>query len=157
MCSSKKKKKENRTIGERYYAGELAFPFQFEDFDCPTPEKMPRHFFPRVKKLDYSSAIKADVPRVRMSASSVIPRCWYIDAWFDCEKCGKEYCCVYAGIISGVPFIYGRKWKCCDRSYNEPCLFRNDTNMRIPDDGIFYTRGIYGRDNGGDREYHNEG
>ena len=91
MCS-RKKKDENRTIGDRYYAGELAYPYRPEDFDCPIPEKLPLHFFPRVKRLDYRSAIKADVSRVFMSAWSVIPRCWYIDAWFDCEKCGKEYC-----------------------------------------------------------------
>jgi len=83
--------KEKR-IGDRYYSGELSFPFQFEDFNCPTPEKLPIHFFPKVKRLDYNSAIKADVSQVKVSAWSVMPRCWYIDAWFDCEECGEEYC-----------------------------------------------------------------
>ena len=86
-----KDKKEKR-IGDRYYGGELSFPFRFEDFNCPTPEKMPMHFFPNVKRLDYNSAIKADVSQLRVSAWSVMPRCWYIDAWFDCEECGEEYC-----------------------------------------------------------------
>jgi hypothetical protein len=53
---------------------------------------MPSRFFPNVKRLDYRSAIKANVSRVRASAWSDMPRCWFIDAWFDCEKCGKEYC-----------------------------------------------------------------
>ena len=81
-----------KTLGERYYGGELTFPFKFEDFDCPRPMDMPSRFFPGVKKLKYSSAIKADVSRVRASAWSDMPRCWFIDAWFDCEKCGKEFC-----------------------------------------------------------------
>lgn len=79
-------------IGDRYYGGELNFPFQFEDFDCPNPMDMPSRFFPGFKRLDYRSAIKADVSRLRVSAFSDMPRCWFIDAWFDCEKCGKEYC-----------------------------------------------------------------
>jgi len=86
------KKSTPKSIGERYYGGELEFPFRFEDFDCPRPKDMPSRFFPGVKRLDYRSAIKADVSRVRASACSDMPRCWFIDAWFDCEKCGKEYC-----------------------------------------------------------------
>ena len=89
---NKKKTNQTKEIGERYYSGELKFPFQFEDFNCREPTEMPRRFFPNVKKLDYRSAIKADVSKLRVSAWQDMPRCWYIDAWFDCGKCGKEYC-----------------------------------------------------------------
>jgi len=67
-------------------------PLRFEDFRCPTPQDMPLDYFPRVKKLDYPSAIKADVSKLELSAWSVEPRCWYIDAWFDCEQCNEEFC-----------------------------------------------------------------
>ena len=63
---------------------------RFEDFNCPTPQDMPLDFFPRIKRLDYDSAIKADVSKQNVSSGKV--RCWYIDAWFDCEQCGKEFC-----------------------------------------------------------------
>lgn len=86
------KKQEAKKICERYLAGELKFPLKFEDFNCPSPGRMPRHFFPGVKKLDYDSAIKAEISRLKVSAFSVMPRCWYIDAWFECPKCGNEYC-----------------------------------------------------------------
>ncbi len=89
---SKGKSKNTKKIGERYYGGELELPWRFEDFDCPTPMTMPARFFPGVKRLDYRSAIRADVSQVRASCFSDMPRCWYVDAWFDCEKCGKEYC-----------------------------------------------------------------
>ena len=67
-------------------------PLRFEDFHCPTPQDMPPYFFPRVKKLNYSAAIKLDVSKLESMAYSVQPRCWYIDAWFDCEQCGEEFC-----------------------------------------------------------------
>ncbi len=110
------KKHQQKKIGDRYYDGELEFPLRFEDFNCSTPYKMPLHFFPRVKKLDYTSAIKADVSKLRVSAWSVMPRCWYIDAWFDCEQCGKEYCWT-----AKVQQIWFERFQCWSEAYPKLC------------------------------------
>jgi len=74
MCSNKKKKeKEKQKILE-----------QFERFAAC--------LFPQYKRLNYQSAIQADTSKHKASTYFGSHRTWYIDAWFDCEQCGKEFC-----------------------------------------------------------------
>jgi hypothetical protein len=56
----------------------------FYYFGEDDPRKMPPHFFWRCVSLDYDSAIRADITR---QDYSVVPRHWYIDAKFRCDRC----------------------------------------------------------------------
>jgi hypothetical protein len=49
---------------------------------------MPPHFFFRAKKLDYDTAVRADVDKQNYSTA---PRHWYIDAEIGCERCGEVF------------------------------------------------------------------
>lgn len=53
------------------------------------PSKMPQHFFCGAHRIDYATAIKADTHRQNCS---ICPRFWYVDAYFNCAKCGAEFC-----------------------------------------------------------------
>lgn len=52
------------------------------------PNNMPRHMFGRAHHVEYSTAVRADVSKQNFS---VCPRHWYIDADFECERCGKNF------------------------------------------------------------------
>ncbi|NND68336.1 MAG: hypothetical protein HKN19_12180 [Halioglobus sp.] len=58
-------------------------------FGEDNPQDMPRHLFPGVKHLDYSSAIRADTARQNCS---ICPRYWYVDAYILCARCRSEFC-----------------------------------------------------------------
>ncbi|MDR0870911.1 MAG: zinc-ribbon domain containing protein [Planctomycetaceae bacterium] len=49
----------------------------------------PEYFFYGAVRLDLSSAIRADINRQHFT---VVPRHWYIDAWFICKECHEEFC-----------------------------------------------------------------
>jgi hypothetical protein len=53
------------------------------------PREMSPHFFSNAVRLDYASAVKADVARQNYT---VVPRYWYVDATFACPRCGEEFC-----------------------------------------------------------------
>ncbi len=77
--------------GERDYwtIEETDRPLVFEDFGCPQPSDLSKHFLPESHRRNYDTAIKADVTKQNFS---VMPRCWYIDAWFYCDECKQEFC-----------------------------------------------------------------
>ena len=52
------------------------------------PAKMPVHFFYGALKLDYGSAVRADISKQNYT---VCPRHWYVDATFKCVECGSEF------------------------------------------------------------------
>ncbi len=54
------------------------------------PEDYPEWFYPDVIRLDFSSAIPTD--DYMKQNFSTVPRHWFIDAWFYCEECKKEFC-----------------------------------------------------------------
>jgi hypothetical protein len=58
------------------------------DFGRDDPREMPVHFFYGSLRLDYESAVPAEVARQNYS---VCPRYWYIDATFRCVRCGNEF------------------------------------------------------------------
>ena len=53
------------------------------------PRKLPPHFFWGAVRLDYGSAVKADVSKQNYTTC---PRYWYIDATFICSRCSSEFC-----------------------------------------------------------------
>ncbi len=59
------------------------------DFGRSAPRNMPGHFFYGAVKLDYPTAIRADVERQNYS---VCPRFWYVDAYFSCARCREQFC-----------------------------------------------------------------
>ena len=59
-----------------------------EDHGMLDPRLMPANFFPRVLRLDYDSALPADVLK---QTFTVVPRYWYIDAAMRCERCGLDF------------------------------------------------------------------
>ena len=59
------------------------------DFGRSDPRNMPGHFFYGALKLDYPTAIRADVEKQNYS---VCPRFWYLDAYFDCARCHQQFC-----------------------------------------------------------------
>ena len=59
------------------------------DFGKVNPRDMPVHFFFGSVRLDYGSAIRADISRQNCS---VCPRYWYLDAIFRCTRCNTEFC-----------------------------------------------------------------
>src|SRR5688572_28793503 len=64
-------------------ATELVSPFGRDD-----PREMPVHFFLWSLRIDYQSAVRADVERQNCS---ICPRYWYIDATFQCARCESEF------------------------------------------------------------------
>ena len=58
-------------------------------FGDTDPRLMPSHLFHNCIRLDYSTAIRADITKQNYS---VCPRHWYIDANFQCTRCGGEFC-----------------------------------------------------------------
>lgn len=57
-------------------------------FGDTDPKKMPSHFFSDATDFDYSTAFRANIA---VQYFSVCPRHWYIDARFQCIKCGKDF------------------------------------------------------------------
>ena len=49
---------------------------------------MPFHLFSGSRRLDYSTAQRADISRQNYS---VCPRHWYVDATFACRDCAEEF------------------------------------------------------------------
>ena len=49
---------------------------------------MPGHFFYGSLRIDYDSAVRADSGTQNCG---VCPRYWYIDATFQCARCGSEF------------------------------------------------------------------
>lgn len=49
---------------------------------------MPGHFFYGSVRIDFESAVRADVSRQNCS---VCPRYWYVDATFGCAACGRSF------------------------------------------------------------------
>jgi hypothetical protein len=49
---------------------------------------MPVHFFNRSLRIDYGSAVPADIERQNCS---ICPRYWYVDTIFPCDRCGSEF------------------------------------------------------------------
>jgi hypothetical protein len=58
------------------------------DFGRDNPRDMPLHFFYEAARLDYQSAVRANVDRQNCS---ICPRYWYVDATFRCRECGAEF------------------------------------------------------------------
>jgi allantoicase len=53
----------------------------------------PTFFFWNVLRMDFSTAIRAEnVEEQNFSRGYHAPRCWFIDAWFRCERCKEEFC-----------------------------------------------------------------
>ena len=50
----------------------------------------PSYFFDNVLRVDFSTAIRSK--NVKEQNFSVVPRHWFIDAWFLCERCKEEFC-----------------------------------------------------------------
>lgn len=57
-------------------------------FGRDDPRAMPPHFFYGAVRIDYKSAVRADVARQNCS---ICPRYWYVDAVFSCERCRSEF------------------------------------------------------------------
>ena len=57
-------------------------------FGESSPETMPMHLFWGAIRLDYSSALKANVA---LQDYTVCPRHWYVDAVFVCNACKREF------------------------------------------------------------------
>jgi hypothetical protein len=64
------------------------FDFEKMTFGSSDPKAMPGHLFRGAKRLDYSSAIRANVA---VQDYTVCPRHWYVDATFLCEACKREF------------------------------------------------------------------
>lgn len=58
------------------------------DFGINDPRDMPMHLFFGVVRMDYRTAVRANV---EAQNCSICPRYWYIDATFACERCGDEF------------------------------------------------------------------
>jgi hypothetical protein len=58
------------------------------DFGRNNPREMPLHFFFWSLRVDYSTAVRADVEKQNCS---ICPRYWYVDATFACRRCGAEF------------------------------------------------------------------
>jgi Probable zinc-ribbon domain len=58
------------------------------DFGRSNPREMPGHFFYRSLRVDYDTAVRANV---ETQNCSICPRYWYVDAAFRCERCGVEF------------------------------------------------------------------
>jgi Probable zinc-ribbon domain len=58
------------------------------DFGRNDPRQMPVHFFYRALRIDYRTAVRADVERQNCS---ICPRYWYVEATFSCENCAVEF------------------------------------------------------------------
>lgn len=57
-------------------------------FGSSDPRKMLGHFFSGAVRLEYRTARRADVSR---QDYTVAPRHWYLDAWFTCGDCRREF------------------------------------------------------------------
>jgi len=53
-------------------------------------KQYPPWFFRDVLRMDFSTAIRSE--NVREQNHSVVSRHWFIDAWFQCERCKGEFC-----------------------------------------------------------------
>jgi hypothetical protein len=58
------------------------------DFGLNDPRDMPMHLFFGVVRMDYRTAVRANV---QAQNCSICPRYWYVDATFACERCGEEF------------------------------------------------------------------
>jgi hypothetical protein len=58
------------------------------DFGERDPREMPAHLFPGVRRMDYATAIPGNPDRQNRS---ICPRYWYVDADFDCARCGGPF------------------------------------------------------------------
>ena len=52
------------------------------------PKRMPSHLFFGSRRMDYSTAERADISKQNYS---VCPRHWYVDATFICRACDEEF------------------------------------------------------------------
>jgi hypothetical protein len=52
------------------------------------PREMPHYFFPGARRIDYSTAVRADITKQNFT---VAPRHWYIDVALRCADCGSEF------------------------------------------------------------------
>jgi hypothetical protein len=59
-----------------------------DDFGRRDPRQMPRHLFQGSLRLDYGTAVRANVERQNCS---ICPHYWYVDVVFRCERCGAEF------------------------------------------------------------------
>ena len=59
----------------------------FDRFGDSDPRKMP-NLFGGSRHIDYSTAVRADVTQ---QSFCVCPRHWYIDAAFECSRCGESF------------------------------------------------------------------
>lgn len=57
-------------------------------FGADDPREMPVHLFWQNRRMDYDSAIKADISKQNYS---VCPRHWYVNATFMCARCYEEF------------------------------------------------------------------
>ena len=53
-------------------------------------KQYPSYFFPRVLRMDFSTAIRSQ--NVLEQDFTSVPRHWFIDAWFVCRRCKEEFC-----------------------------------------------------------------
>ena len=60
-----------------------------DDFGNMDPRLMPSHLFSNCIRLDYLTAIRADITKQNYP---VCPRHWYIDAILQCARCGDKFC-----------------------------------------------------------------
>ena len=60
----------------------------FGFFGEKNPKGMPSHLFFDSRRMDYSTAQRADISKQNYS---VCPRHWYVDATFICRDCGEEF------------------------------------------------------------------
>jgi hypothetical protein len=53
-------------------------------------QQYPPGFFHHALRMDFSTAIRSE--NVLEQYFSVVPRHWFIDAWFRCKQCNEEFC-----------------------------------------------------------------
>lgn len=57
-------------------------------FGSDDPLDMPAHLFHRSLRVDYETAVRGDTDKQNCS---ICPRHWYVDAIFQCDRCGAEF------------------------------------------------------------------
>ena len=62
--------------------------FNFGLFGENNPKRMPSHLFFGSRRMDYSTAQRADISKQNYT---VCPRHWYVDATFRCRDCRNEF------------------------------------------------------------------
>jgi hypothetical protein len=64
------------------------FGFNLGLFGENNPKRMPVHLFFRARRIDYKTALRADISKQNYT---VCPRHWYVDALFVCRECSEEF------------------------------------------------------------------